>query len=51
MGSFTQGQETNSIRNDLDNTFPVVLTQSFTHMATATNDLTLATHGTRRLPS
>ena len=41
-GIFYSGTELNSIRNGLDNTFPVVLAQSFAHVATAPLDLTLA---------
>jgi hypothetical protein len=41
-GIFYSGTELNSIRNSLDNTFPIVLAQSFAHVAAAPNDLTLA---------
>ena len=41
-GIFYAGTELNSIRNSLDNTFPLVLSQSFAHVAAAPNDITLA---------
>lgn len=42
-GIFYAGSETNSIRNLLDNTFPVVLAQTFSRVAATPSDLTLAT--------
>ena len=41
-GIFYSGTETNSIRTGLDDTFPIVLSQTFAHVATAPNDITLA---------